>query len=594
MGITYPSIEIHFVHYFKMSSAAFRVIFAQFLIALLIADNDTGQCDGDCPLWTAADSDSCECKCGSDLKGKVICEDSKGATALRNCFCMTISKENEALVGICYSTCWISNETHYQLATSRKQDLNNKTCEPFNRKGFLCSECLEGYGLPVYSYNLSCVECSESDRKHNWVKYIAVAYLPLTLFCFAVIIFRVPVTSGWLIGYVALSQILTIRGFVLWYLQHWQKFKIFINILLTMTSVWNLDFFRSLYPPFCLHPHFSALHIFVLDYLVALYPLMLIFLTYLVVKLHDRFMLVTWLCRPLYRCFHHFRKEWDIETSLIGTFATFYLLSYVKVVNVTADILTSVSFENTSGMKERNLYVFYNASLQYFGDEHQPYVIFAVLFSFFFNACPLILLLVYPCGCLHRCLNRTWCRCHTLHLFMDVMLGAYSHKPRERRYFSAFYFLLRIVHVLGFSLLDPFSYIKTFSYTTAIAIALTLVFRPYKSKTQNVVDIVLLCAVLHTYSSILCLQLGKLVQPESRSNGIVFIVFLVVLPTLPLYGIVVLTTRVMPWKVISHSASKFCKAFKKSIELEETLPDLHDYTAERKTVLLKETYTAQS
>ena len=58
---------------------------------------------------------------------------------------------------------------------------------------------------------------------------------------------------------------------------------------------WNLDFLRSLYPPFCLHPKLTTLYVLVLDYDVAVYPMLLILTTYACILLCDHSRLVTWL-----------------------------------------------------------------------------------------------------------------------------------------------------------------------------------------------------------------------------------------------------------------------------------------------------------
>ena len=168
-----------------------------------------------CPLWTTQQNGTC--KCDDLLKGLVKCEDGKGAQAVVKCFCMTTQENNNSspVVGSCLYTCtqWDST-TFIALNTNSSEDLNNKTCGPFHRTGVLCSKCVEGYGLPVYSYSLSCVECTE--YKYNWIKYIAVAYGPLTLFYILAILFRISATSGLMACYVTICQMLTIRGLRLW------------------------------------------------------------------------------------------------------------------------------------------------------------------------------------------------------------------------------------------------------------------------------------------------------------------------------------------------------------------------------------------
>ena len=84
---------------------------------------------------------------------------------------------------------------------------------------------------------------------------------------------------------------------------------LFIKIITSISGPVNLDFFRLVYPPFCLHPKANVFAILSLDYLVALYPFLLIFLTYLLVTAHDkRYRLVVWMWRPLKMYVHRHRN----------------------------------------------------------------------------------------------------------------------------------------------------------------------------------------------------------------------------------------------------------------------------------------------
>ena len=106
-------------------------------------------------------------------------------------------------------------------------------------------------------------------------------------------------------------------------------------------GIWNLDFFKLLYTPFCLNPNATTLQVLSLDYIIVVYPLLLIILTYTLVRLHyNNCRLVVWMWRPFLSCFAHCRKQWDIQNSLVDAFATFFLLSYVKFFSVSIDILT--------------------------------------------------------------------------------------------------------------------------------------------------------------------------------------------------------------------------------------------------------------
>ena len=94
-------------------------------------------------------------------------------------------------------------------------------------------------------------------------------------------------------------------------------------------SLWNLDLFRSIFPNICLDV--DTLTVFALEACVALYLFVLMIISYCLIELYGRnirCVVVIW--RPFRSVFHLFRENWDIRTSVIDSFATFFLLSYVK------------------------------------------------------------------------------------------------------------------------------------------------------------------------------------------------------------------------------------------------------------------------
>ena len=186
-----------------------------------------------------------------------------------------------------------------------------------------------------------------------------------------IIVFRISATSGSMVGYVTVSQLMATYSLVKLYLATTIDNR-YLIILSTLYSIWNLDFFRSIYPPFCIHPHMSALQVASLDYIIAVYPMIMILLTYGIVILHDRFNLVIWLCRPLYTCLHRFRKEWDIKSSLIGAFATMLLLSHVKILNVSSNILIPLYSFYMNGSHSK-FYVSIDIDTPYLSKTHLPY-----------------------------------------------------------------------------------------------------------------------------------------------------------------------------------------------------------------------------
>ena len=51
-------------------------------------------------------------------------------------------------------------------------------CGPYNRKGLLCGECIDGYGPGVYTLDSKCADCSKFS---TICLYLLVDIIPITL-----------------------------------------------------------------------------------------------------------------------------------------------------------------------------------------------------------------------------------------------------------------------------------------------------------------------------------------------------------------------------------------------------------------------------
>ena len=191
---------------------------------------------------------------------------------------------------------------------------------------------------------------------------------------------------------------------------------------------WCFDIIhRLLYSPICIHPNITTLQALALDYVIAVYPLGLIIITFFLVELHDHnFRIILWLWKPFHHCLLCFRRQWDIKSSLIHAFCTFLLLSYMKFLSVSFDLLIPVDLFKITGEKIKMAYLLFDGSVEYFGREHLPFSMFALAILLIFNILPLVLLCLYPCRCFHRCLHHCGIRFLKLHIFMDVFQGCYK------------------------------------------------------------------------------------------------------------------------------------------------------------------------
>ena len=100
-----------------------------------------------------------------------------------------------------------------------------------------------------------------------------------------------------------------------------------IHVITSLSSIWNLDILHSIYRPFFLHPSLNAMHIMALDYMLAMYPMLMIASTSLAVKRHDQYSFIVTLWKPARKILICIRKEWDIRGSVIRAFSTFLYLS---------------------------------------------------------------------------------------------------------------------------------------------------------------------------------------------------------------------------------------------------------------------------
>ena len=198
-----------------------------------------------------------------------------------------------------------------------------------------------------------------------------------------VVLFNIDVTSSRLHGIVWFSEAMSTPALVcllMTSLRHAnQNSVIAAKVILMPYSFWNLDLFRPVIPNICLN--ISTLQALALDYLLALYPFVLILFSYFIIELYDRnysCMVTAW--KPFHKVLRVYRKSWEVRTSVIDSFSTFYLLSYMKINSVTTDLLAPTQiYELGSNITTFGLY--YSPTVAYFGSEHRPYAISALVFS---------------------------------------------------------------------------------------------------------------------------------------------------------------------------------------------------------------------
>ncbi len=277
--------------------------------------------------------------------------------------------------------------------------------------------------------------------------------------------------------------------------------------------MWNLDFLRSVFPPFCLHPKLNAMHIIALEYILAIYPMVLIILTYLTVCLHDRYSLVVSLCRPVHKILACVRKEWSIRGSLVQTFASLLVLSYVKILNTSFELLNRVSLLDMSGKHLNQSYLYIAGTIEYFGHSHLPFGILAIAMLVVFNILPVMLLLLYPYQWFQKIFT---CGRYKQYLviFTDAFYGYYKPNPKCSLSFSAAYFISYFVILYTLSIFNDYTMLFFSSFYLVLLASAVIILRPYKAQSWNTVNFVLILCAAFLYSTEVMKLYLKVYEPH--------------------------------------------------------------------------------
>ena len=450
------------------------------------------------------------------------------------CYCLTPTNTTAVIpskvhyaVGHCLEGCFTTDKYEEFHSVSLKSSWNNTLCNQFNKVGTLCGSCRSGYGPPVYSFSLRCVQCQNVTLWKQVLFYIAIAYVPLTIFLVFIVVFTISVNSAPLHGWIFVCQILTSSVHMrvltrMGEMRHIDQYS--YRIFGTFYGVWNLDFFRSVYKPFCIHPDLTILQVISLDYIIAAYPLVVIAVTYLFVDMYSRnYRPVVIIWRPFHYCCTRFRHRLNIKTSLIDAFRTFFSLSYVKTFSTIVDLMAPTVVWNDNYTVA---YHSYNDGTQpYFGSGHAPLAVVSIVALVVFILLPLLLLLIYSfpktqfcISCFPRSLQ------NAMYPYMDNVLSCYkdgTNGTRNCRYFAVVYHMSRILIWSSIMWTESVLFYSVAAVIIIICGMLVALIRPYKSSVYNSVDTVLLLSVALCLVGYLAYLVAYIDDPRNKTIGMV-------------------------------------------------------------------------
>ena len=200
--------------------------------------------------------------------------------------------------------------------------------------------------------------------------------------------------------------------------------------------------------------------------------------------------------------------RWNIRTSLVKVFASFIFLSSSRLLLASMNFLVPIKIYTYPQTFDKHFqptmrwYLLNAPAVEYFGREHLPFALLAIILSFLLFLLPMILLFVYPFHCFQQILNKLRINSLILRTFMDVFQGPFkdgTNGTKDYRYFSGFFFLLGLVLNLTFSQTLSSFYYPMASIFLLIYLILHLVFQPYKQKIHNYITIVMVTCSMGAY-----------------------------------------------------------------------------------------------
>ena len=469
-------------------------------------------------------SPSCQC-IGTPFLGDIVCVSAQKARLKRGYWMGVIDNSSNLLVGACPERYCKLNDNILPNSTKALEDF---VCVR-NRAGVLCGECIKGHGHAVNSWEYTCIPCNGTDTAKHTAYYILLFYVPTFFIFLVIIVFDIRLTTGPAVGFILYAQIVykiftSNEGFK--GITHAADLE---HAYYFVYGIFNLDSFSHLGSPFCISPHLNALDLLQLSYLEACFPLLMIVIVIVGVKLKDCF----W-----GRCGRFFRWPQDRgnmqqhrgSTSLVHAFAAFLLLSYTKFSIPSTLTLRRTMLHNESGnpVSER-VYLAGDFTV----DQRSWYSLLSYIVMILFVALPPLFLLDKPVRWFNHyiaarihCLRRVW-PIDKVNIVLDTFHGCY--KP-NMGFFAGLYFFFRLAIFVTGGLTETLVQYTIQQILCSIMIALVAVFHPYKNSLFNYVDIFIFLnlAVINSLSNYGDSQIATDGSPNSSITAIFSIRYILI------------------------------------------------------------------
>ena len=465
------------------------------------------------PLNETADT---FCDCSNTYGGALTCDAESRKALLRNGNWLGQLKGGNHYLsavcppGFCYQT---SDSLADFYLPNNSANLNDLVCGQTNRNGTLCGQCREGFGPAVNSLTNECVNCTDQNIAANAAKYIASVYIPLTVLFTLLILFDIRLTTGPANAFILYCQVIASTfdlnaGGQIPLNRFLKNPERILKTYRIPYGIFNLEFVENFLSPLCLGTELNNLSVFVLDYAVAICPLVMIFIVILCVRIH------IWIAPKCRRNGRHWERlasmsfsaslqplgkmgeRKSISEAVLPAFAAFLLLSYTKFTLASAYILSYRWLIDEDGQHVNPARVYFAGHFDYGSKEYLPYFLTACLIFITVVFITPLLLLDYPLRALEWILSKVNCLWRfypvdKVHVLLDTFQGCYKIKMR---FFAGLYFVFRLTICIIYLAID--TWLDQFvaqQIACIIMVMLLAICQPYNedNKLFNYVDILI-------------------------------------------------------------------------------------------------------
>ena len=295
------------------------------------------------------------------------------------------------------------------------------------------------------------------------------------------------------------------------------EFQVEQKILAISYSIWTLDFFRFIIPAFCVAPKLKIIHVLYLQTVSAVFPFVLIGITWLCIKLHSqnfKIVIQSWklLERVIFKCFN---ITWTSGRTVIDTFATFFLLAFSKITLVLLLPfyplrVYHLSVVNNNGLPPTDdacvaIHSLSDPSINFTSVENLPLVIISTFIFLFAILPPMLFLALYPIqrfrALLIKCLPVRYIG--PLNIFADKFYRCYRDGlkgGRDMRSLAYFYFFV-ILLSYGLWSTGPTRFFLNGTLFSGCSVFVAII-QPYKKKYMSVIDALILANMAFQYTAL--------------------------------------------------------------------------------------------